>query len=96
MLQGKSHQLITSVSIIYPGGELAFINETLLKMRPLTEEQIVRYINLENPLDCAGSYKLESQGIKLFESISMSDHTAVIGLPLIELCNHLIKIGYNI
>jgi septum formation protein len=96
LLQGKSHQLITAVSIIYPDGELAFINETLLKMRPLNEEQIIRYINLENPLDCAGSYKLESQGIKLFESISMSDHTAIIGLPLIELCNLLIKIGYHI
>ncbi len=96
LLQGKSHQLITSVSIVFPDGEHRFINETSLKMRPLTEEQIVRYIDLEKPLDCAGSYKLESQGIKLFESINMSDHTAIIGLPLIELCNHLIKIGYHI
>jgi|LauGreDrversion4_2_1035121.scaffolds.fasta_scaffold333831_2 septum formation protein len=96
LLQGKSHQLITSVSIVFPDGEHTFINETSLKMRPLTEEQIFRYIDLEKPLDCAGSYKLESQGIKLFESINMSDHTAIIGLPLIELCNHLIKIGYHI
>jgi septum formation protein len=46
------------------------------------------------PLDCAGSYKLESRGIKLFDKIEMSDHTAIIGLPLIELTSILIKLGY--
>jgi septum formation protein len=95
-LQGKSHELITSVCIAYPNGLIEFSNHTNLKMRELNEDQIRRYIEADKALDCAGSYKLESRGITLFESIKMTDHTAIIGLPLIDLNNHLIKIGYSL
>ena len=95
-LQGKSHELMTSVCLLFPGGQIQFTNHTSLIMRKLSEGDIIRYVNADQPLDCAGSYKLESLGIKLFEAISMTDHTAIIGLPLIELNNHLIKIGYNL
>ena len=95
-LQGKTHELMTSVCLLFPGGQIEFTNRTSLKMRVLSQEQIIRYVKADDPLDCAGSYKLESQGIKLFESITMTDHTAIIGLPLIELNNHLIQIGYHL
>ncbi len=95
-MQGKSHELFTAVSIVYPAGEYSFINRTTLTMRKLTLHQIDEYLRQDTPYDCAGSYKLESHGIKLFEKIEMSDHTAIIGLPLIELATHLIKIGYKL
>jgi septum formation protein len=63
-------------------------------MRPLSVQTITRYVEEDLPLDCAGSYKLETKGIKLFEKIEMDDHTSIIGLPLIQLNNHLLKIGY--
>lgn len=94
MMQGKPHELLTAVTVIHPRGEETFLNQTILKMRPLTTSEIEAYINADMPLDCAGSYKLESRGIKLFESIKMNDHTAIIGLPLIQLTNSLLKIGY--
>ena len=93
-MQGSHHELITAVTILYPGGEINFHNRTLLFMRPLTIQEISRYIDEDMPLDCAGSYKLETKGIKLFEKIEMDDHTSIIGLPLIQLNNHLLKIGY--
>ena len=95
-LQGQSHELMTSVCLLFPGGQIQFTNQTSLTMRKLSEEEIIRYVKADQPLDCAGSYKLESLGIKLFESLSMTDHTAIIGLPLIELNNHLLRIGYNL
>ena len=63
-------------------------------MRPLNLPEIHAYVSQDLPLDCAGSYKLESKGIKLFTHIEMSDHTAIIGLPLIELTSTLLKLGY--
>jgi septum formation protein len=93
-MQGSHHELITAVSILSPKGEISFHNRTLLFMRPLSVQEISRYVEQDLPLDCAGSYKLESIGIKLFEKIEMDDHTSIIGLPLIQLNNHLLKIGY--
>lgn len=94
LLQGKVHELLTAVAVVHPQGIERFINRTLLHMRPLTLKEIHAYVTEDLPLDCAGSYKLESRGIKLFDKIEMSDHTAIIGLPLIELTSTLIKLGY--
>lgn len=94
IMQGKRHELLTAVTVIYPGGSESFINRTILHMRPLTLNQIHTYVKEDLPLDCAGSYKLESKGIKLFQKIEMNDHTGIIGLPLIELTTTLIKLGY--
>ena len=94
LLQGKIHELITAVTLVYPGGSESFINKTTLHMRPLTLSEIHTYVKEDLPLDCAGSYKLESRGIKLFKTIEMSDHTSIIGLPLIDLTSHLLKLGY--
>lgn len=93
-MQGKKHELLTAVTVIHPGGIESFLNRTVLTMRPLTLREIHSYVNNDLPLDCAGSYKLESRGIKLFQTIEMNDHTAIIGLPLIELTSVMLKLGY--
>jgi septum formation protein len=93
-MQGQHHELITAVTLMSPQGEINFHNRTLLFMRPLTIDQIKAYVAEDKPLDCAGSYKLETKGIKLFEKIEMDDHTSIIGLPLIQLNNHLLQLGY--
>lgn len=95
-MQGKEHQLLTAVTVITPENETTFLNTTTLHMRDLTHGEIKAYVEHDLPLDCAGSYKLESRGIKLFEKIEMSDHTAIIGLPLIQLSNVLIDYGFPI
>ena len=56
-----------------------------MKMRSLDKEAITRYVDHDNPIDCAGSYKLESLGISLFESVEVDDSTGIIALPLIQL-----------
>jgi septum formation protein len=95
-LQGQVHELITAVTVLTPHGEETFTNQTRLHMRKLTLKDIHHYISDELPLECAGSYKLEQKGIKLFEKIEMDDHTSIIGLPLIQLTSTLLKIGYKL
>ena len=67
-----------------------------MTMRHLTHEQIRRYVELDQPLDCAGSYKLESLGIALFDRVAGDDHTAIIGLPLMQLVSMLAVVGFDV
>ncbi len=93
-MNGKIHELLTAVTVTSPAGQTSFLNVTRLHMRELTLEEITNYVETDLPLDCAGSYKLEERGIKLFERIEMDDHTAIIGLPLVELTSVLLDLGY--
>lgn len=59
--------------------------------RPLGDEQILRYLQREQPFDCAGSFKSEGLGISLFRSTEGEDATSLIGLPLIRLVDMLLN-----
>jgi septum formation protein len=58
-------------------------------LRPLTEDQVRRYVARDNPVDCAGSFKIEGLGIALMEQMAGHDYTALVGLPLIRLVKFL-------
>jgi len=66
---------------------------TEVAIRSLSDEEIVRYVERENPLDCAGSAKCEGLGISLMEHMRGDDPNALIGLPLIALCAMLRQAG---
>jgi septum formation protein len=72
------------------------VDRTVVVFRELTEEEIVRYVDRESPLDAAGSFKSEGLGIALFECIETSDPTALIGLPLIALAHLLRGAGFEL
>lgn len=57
--------------------------------RELTKEQIENYLRIDEPYDCAGSFKVEGLGITLFESLHGDDPNTLIGLPLIKLISML-------
>nr|WP_136252288.1 Maf family protein [Ningiella ruwaisensis] len=64
--------------------------------RKLSETQIRSYINRENPLNCAGSFKVEGLGIALFSHMDGRDYNALIGLPLIALTDALNRLGIDV
>lgn len=66
-----------------------------VKFRHLSDEEIQGYIKLDNPLDCAGSFKVEAAGIALFEALEGNDYNTLLGLPLIALVSLLKKEGLN-
>lgn len=69
------------------------MDHTRVHFRTLSDTEIRRYIEREQPLDCAGSFKCEGLGIALFERIENDDPTALIGLPLIALARLLRQAG---
>lgn len=64
--------------------------------RDLTANEIERYLENEKPYDCAGSFKSERMGVSLMEKMTTDDPTALIGLPLIRLCEMLRQEGVNL
>jgi septum formation protein len=65
----------------------------IVKFRQLGDDQIERYLQQEQPYNCAGSFKSEGLGITLFEYMEGTDPTALIGLPLIRLTSMLAQSG---
>ena len=96
LLSGREHALHTAIAVVHPGGTLRHLDVTHLTMRPLNRQAIARYVAHDQPLDCAGSYRLESRGVALFSSITSADHTAIIGMPLMALASMLASLGYEI
>lgn len=94
-LVGRSHLLYSGVAVhdpTQPRTEVAVECHTMT-MRHLPDAHIDAYLDRDQPWDCVGSYKLESQGIALFSSIEGRDHTAIIGLPLLQLVSMLESYG---
>lgn len=97
-LAGKTHHLVTAVTVLRAGdlrSETA-VDVHALTMRPLSDDAIARYVARDRPLDCAGSYKIESLGIALFERTSGDDFTAIVGMPLTILVTLLARFGVDV
>jgi septum formation protein len=93
-MSGREHQLLTAVALADASGIEIHLDVARLWLRPLSRQEAARYIEVERPLDCAGSYKIEGLGISLFDRIECADQTAIIGLPLLTLCKMLRARGF--
>ena len=67
-----------------------------VQFRALTDAEIKRYVAQELPLACAGSFKCEGLGISLFERMHGEDYTALMGLPMLKLCQFLRQCTFNL
>ena len=72
------------------------LDRTEVVFRTLAREEILRYLDAEQPYDCAGSFKCEGLGISLFDAIHSQDPTALVGLPLVALARALREAGYRL
>ncbi|KPK33998.1 MAG: septum formation inhibitor Maf [Betaproteobacteria bacterium SG8_40] len=88
---GKQAVFNTAVTLFNAatGREQTRVVPTTVRYRRLAAAEIERYLIQETAIDCAGSAKAEGLGISLLEAIECSDPTALIGLPLIALCEML-------
>ena len=67
--------------------------DTEVAFRALTQEEIRRYVERDNPVDCAGGFKSEETGTALLERMTSDDPSAIMGLPLISLAEGLRRAG---
>jgi septum formation protein len=89
LLSGTVHFQHSGVCLFKNGKSLWEYSEVVtMKMHSLSQEEIINYVELENPVNAAGAYKFESLGCNLFSSVDGSSYT-VRGMPLLPLLNAL-------
>lgn len=95
---GKAVEFFTSVCVLdsASGQALTDMDRTVAHFRPLSGRQIERYVEKDQPFDCAGGFKSERLGIALLERLETEDPNALVGLPLIRLVRLLEKSGLDI
>lgn len=93
-MSGQVVAFHTALCLVRGDRRLEAVDVTRVHFRALDEAGIARYVEAEQPLDCAGSFKCEGLGISLFEAIENRDPTALVGLPLIALARLLRQAGY--
>ena len=99
-LNGKTHKLITAITIAKNGVVVwKHYDVAKITMRELSEKQIDEYLNNmdKETLGCVGVYAIEQEGIKLLNKID-GDYFSILGLPLLPLTqflwqNHILYYG---
>ncbi|MDC1319312.1 Maf family protein [Litorivicinus sp.] len=96
-LSGQCVLFHTSIYLYTPNADPKLHTETVtVRMRCLSQSEIIRYVATEQPLDCAGSFKVEQLGISLFNEILSLDPTALEGLPLVKVSQWLRELEFQI
>lgn len=95
-LSGKSHRVVTGVSIIVTGNvgdsaEDEFVSTTEVTFGFLSEELIKSYVETGEPLNKAGAYGIQGIGSRLVKGI-VGDYYNVVGFPINEFCERLEKL----
>jgi septum formation protein len=90
-LSGRTHELITALVLMdADSGRFAErLHLHRMSLRRLEEASLRDYVERDQPVDCAGSYRIESLGVALFDSMEGSDHSAIVGLPVTALVSLL-------
>jgi septum formation protein len=97
-LSGKTVNFFTGLCLFDAKNGTAEVRgiPTLVKFRELSDTEIENYLKRETAYDCAGSAKSEGLGIALLASMQGDDPNALVGLPLIALCDMLRNKGVQI
>jgi len=94
LLRGKEHRVITGFCILDPSAKVAHSEAvtTLVRFKPLSEQEIEGYIRTGEPFGKAGSYAIQGVGSFMVEAINGS-YTNVVGLPLCAVIKALVSVG---
>ncbi len=98
LMRGKAVHFFTALCVLNTrtAHQQTAIVPVVVRMRDFSDAQIERYLQAEQPYDCAGSARIEGLGITLVAGLECDDPSALIGLPLIALCDMLRNEGVNL
>ncbi len=89
-LSGRTHDVITAVSIISPKMSETFSSVSMVTFYEMSDDEIKDYIATKEPLDKAGSYAIQGIGSRYIKGI-IGDYYAIMGLPIAEVYHRILK-----
>ena len=95
LLSGREHQVMTGCTVLRGNRRETFTEVTTLVFRPLSDEEISRYVDTGEPMDKAGAYGVQGKGALLVERID-GDFFNVMGLPVLLLAGMLKDFGIDL
>lgn len=94
LMSGRRHRVLTAVVAHYGGKSRLKLVETLVRMRPVTEAELHRYLDFGDWQGKAGAYAIQGAAAAFIPWIQGS-FTAVVGLPLAETAAMLASAGIH-
>jgi len=96
--QGRTVVFHTAVCVMQPAKNFCVVEDVPyeVEFRNLEVAQLEQYLRIEQPYQCAGSFKVEGYGICLFSKLRGDDPSALVGLPLIRLTAMLEDAGIEV
>jgi septum formation protein len=96
-LAGREHRVLTGVTLrdAGAGDEASGVEESRVRMRELSREEIAWYVATGEPADKAGSYALQGIGGLFVEAVTGSSSN-VIGLPLALVYDLFGRLGHDL
>ena len=96
--QGKTMIFHTAICVLNLSTEFSAVEDVVFEVefRNLSDQQLGHYLRVEQPYQCAGSFKAEGYGACLFNSMRGDDPTSLIGLPLLKLTRMLESAGVEV
>ena len=97
-MRGRNVNFVTGLCLLNAKTGKAHLRSvpTLVTFRNLSDDEIENYLRREQPYNCAGSAKSEGLGIAVIAKMAGDDPNALIGLPLIALCDLLKNENINV
>ncbi len=92
-MAGRRVAFHTGLCVTDGSSEVARVERFWVWLRPLLREEIEAYVEADRPYACAGAFRIEQRGVALMRRMAGRDYTALIGLPLIALCEALRAFG---
>ncbi len=96
--QGKTVVFHTAICVLNLSAGFSAVEDVVyeVEFRNLSDRQLDHYLRIEEPYQCAGSFKSEGYGACLFSALRGEDPNALIGLPLLKLTTMLESAGIEV
>jgi septum formation protein len=96
LLAGREHEVLTGVAVLDPMGRLAAgVARTVVRMAPLSAEEIAWYVATGEPRDKAGAYAIQGLGALFVEAVT-GNYSNVVGLPIPTVYRLFAELGYDL
>lgn len=95
-MSGREVIFHTALAVCRDDRIVSGLTPTRVRLRRLERARLERYVDHDQPFDCAGAIRSEALGISLAQTIESDDPTALVGLPLIRLVELLDHFGFSV